>query len=117
MQFTTIAAALLSVSAAVASPLEARTGYGSCASNCQYTCTTNGVANVLTCVSALNGNTISIPLSAVLKREAMEVEKRNKKKGDKTCCTTNGVLNILTCVNLANGNTVSVPLSVVVGLL
>jgi len=122
MQFTSIAAIALSAAAAFASPLEVRgggggggDGWGSCSKDCQYTCTTNGILNVLTCASVLNGNVITIPITLLKRDTAMEgVQKRT---GDNTCCTTDGLLNILTCVDLLDGNTITVPISVILGWL
>jgi len=95
--------------------------------------------NVLNCVSLLNGNSVSVPISIILpplaKREveAAEVEARSASTEVKCCkksgkwyygwggaqpsqeytCTTVGILNLLNCVSVLNGNTVQVPVSII----
>jgi hypothetical protein len=117
MQTTSL---LFLATAAIASPLLARTGggqWGSCATDCQYTCTAVGLFNLASCVSALNGNTIIISLGNLIPKDLeSRCEIGCSHGGDATCCTANGLLNLLTCVDLLNGNTISVPLLNVIGL-
>lgn len=114
MQFTTLA---LFAAAAVATPLQSRWDWGTCKSECQYTCTTNGILNVLTCASVLDGNVITIPITAALVKREEAVQGMQKRNGDETCCTTDGIANVLTCVDLVDGNKITVPISVILGWL
>jgi hypothetical protein len=136
--------ALASVALAVPTSLEARWDWGSCSKDSQYTCTTNGILNVLNCDNILDGNTITLSLLDVLGG----LKERGEGGGEggyppkpppsggyppkpppgwgyppkpppgptPMCCTSNGIANVLNCDNILDGNTVSVSLGDVTGL-
>lgn len=62
MKFSLIALASV---AAAAPALEGRWGWGSCPADSQYECTTNGLLNVLDCISVLDGNSVTLSLGSV----------------------------------------------------
>ncbi|KAF7863208.1 hypothetical protein EAF04_007291 [Stromatinia cepivora] len=86
------------------------TGIPSCAGS-KYTCKSNLLLNVLSCINILNGNDISIPIT--LKERGIEeraVEARDSNQDGDYCCTSAGLL-ILSCINVGNGNKISLPIT------